>query len=88
LLLRFQNTGGESRRIPERHDLKGFVSDYLDEAGIAAQNKDRPLPRLVLFRRGSDARLGKSSHDPAFDESTSEGGLNAHPTVQFRSVAP
>jgi integrase/recombinase XerD len=44
-VLRFQEKGGKSREIPVRHDLEGHIRDYLDAAGIGAENKDRPLFR-------------------------------------------
>jgi integrase/recombinase XerD len=51
-VLRFQEKGGKSREIPVRHDLEGFIRAYLDLAGIAEENKDRPLFRSVRRRTG------------------------------------
>jgi integrase/recombinase XerD len=47
-VLRFSEKGGKSREIPVRHDLEGHIWDYLDAAGIVAENKDRPLFRSTL----------------------------------------
>jgi site-specific recombinase XerD len=44
-VLRFSEKGGKSREIPVRHDLEGHIRKYLDSAGIATENKDRPLFR-------------------------------------------
>ena len=49
-MLRFQEKGGKSREIPVRHDLEGFIRNSLDVAGIAVENKDRPLFRSVRRR--------------------------------------
>ena len=35
--------GGKSREIPVRHDLEGFISAYVETAGIAGDAKDTPL---------------------------------------------
>ena len=44
-VLRFSEKGGQSREIPVRHDLEGYIRAYLDAAGIGAESKDRPLSR-------------------------------------------
>ncbi len=46
--LRFLEKGGKSREIPVRHDLQGFILDYLDAAGIQAEAKERPLFRTIV----------------------------------------
>jgi integrase/recombinase XerD len=51
-VLRFQEKGGKSREIPVRHDLEGYIRAYLDVAGIAGENKDRPLFRSLKRRTG------------------------------------
>ena len=53
-VLRFSEKGGKSREIPVRHDLEGLIRAYLDAAGIAAENKDRPLFRST---QGKTKRL-------------------------------
>ena len=45
-VLRFLEKGGKSREIPVRHDLQGFLMDYLEAAGIAAEPKDTPFFRV------------------------------------------
>lgn len=44
-MLRFQENGGESREIPVRHDLEGFILAYLEAARIAGEAKNSPLFR-------------------------------------------
>lgn len=46
-LFRFDEKGGKIRDIPARHDLEGFVLEYLRAAGIAADSADAPLFRTV-----------------------------------------
>jgi integrase/recombinase XerD len=45
-VLRFQEKGGKSREIPVRHDLQGFIIEYLEAAGISAEPKDSPFFRV------------------------------------------
>ena len=54
-MLRFQEKGGKSRKIPVRHDLEGFIRAYLDAAGIAGEAKDAPLFRAG---NGQTGKLG------------------------------
>ncbi len=51
-VLRLREKGGKSREIPVRHDLEGYIRAYLDAAGIAAENKERPLFRSAVRRTG------------------------------------
>jgi site-specific recombinase XerD len=51
-VLRLQEKGGKSREIPVRHDLEGYIRAYLDAAGIAAENKEKPLFRSAVRRTG------------------------------------
>ncbi len=46
---RFQEKGGKSREIPCRHDLQGFILEYVAAAGIADQ-KHGPLFRSAVRR--------------------------------------
>lgn len=46
---RFDEKGGKSREIPCRHDLQGFVLEYLDAAGIHGE-KAGPLFRSAVRR--------------------------------------
>lgn len=45
--LRFEEKGGKSRLIPVRHDLEGFLLEYLDVAGLR-EAKDGPLFRSAV----------------------------------------
>ncbi len=45
--LRFTEKGGKARSIPVRHDLQGFLQEYLLAAGIADDAKDAPLFRTL-----------------------------------------
>lgn len=47
---RFDEKGGKVRDIPARHDLEGFVSEYIRTAGIEAEPPDRPLFRTAAGR--------------------------------------
>ena len=48
--LRFLDKGGKSREIPVRHDLQGFLFDYLDAASLRAAPDDSPMFRSVVSR--------------------------------------
>jgi integrase/recombinase XerD len=47
---RFDEKGGKVRDIPARHDLEGFVREYIRAAGIEAEPPDRPLFRTAAGR--------------------------------------
>ena len=47
---RFDEKGGKVRDIPARHDLEGFVRDYVRAAGIEAEPANRPLFRTAAGR--------------------------------------
>jgi site-specific recombinase XerD len=42
-VLRFQEKGGNSREVPVRHDLEGFILAYVEAAGIAGDTNEAPL---------------------------------------------
>lgn len=46
-LLRFNEKGGKARTIPVRHDLEGFLREYIAAAGLEQEPKDAPLFRTV-----------------------------------------
>lgn len=48
--LHFLDKGGKSREIPVRHDLQGFLFDYLNTAGLGAASVESPLFRSVVRR--------------------------------------
>ena len=48
--LRFDEKGGKVRDIPARHDLEGFVHEYIRAAGLTAEPPNRPLFRTAAGR--------------------------------------
>lgn len=46
--LRFEEKGGKARSIPVRHDLEGFLLEYLQAAGHASADKRFPLFRSAI----------------------------------------
>ena len=50
-VLRFREKGGKQRQIPVRHDLDGWLEEYLKAAGIKTAPADSPLFRPALGRR-------------------------------------
>jgi integrase/recombinase XerD len=49
-LFRFDEKGGKVRNIPARHDLEGFVLDYIRTAGIEGDSSDTFLFRTAKGR--------------------------------------
>jgi integrase/recombinase XerD len=45
--LRFREKGGKDREIPVRHDLEGWINEYILAAGIAEDAKSAPLFRAA-----------------------------------------
>jgi integrase/recombinase XerD len=43
--LRFREKGGKDREIPVRHDLEGWINDYLAAAGMLEASKASPFFR-------------------------------------------
>jgi integrase/recombinase XerD len=50
--LRFDEKGGKSREIPVRHDLQGFILDYMAAAGLTPADRDAPLFQSAAGRSG------------------------------------
>lgn len=48
--LRFSEKGGKSREIPVRHDLRQFITEYLNAAGLDYSEKQSPLFRTTIRR--------------------------------------
>jgi integrase/recombinase XerD len=46
--LRFLEKGGKSREIPVRHDLEGYIRDYIQAAGLENAPKASPLFRTAV----------------------------------------
>ena len=57
--LRFIEKGGRQREIPVRHDLKGWLQEYIEAAGIADAPKVAPLFRAALI----STKLGFSNQN-------------------------
>jgi hypothetical protein len=51
--LRFDEKGGKSREIPVRHDLQGFILEYMAVAGPTHADRDAPLADAGLPGRFS-----------------------------------
>ncbi len=49
--VRFEEKGGRQRDIPCRHDLQGYIEEYLADAG-GSRDPDAPLFRAALGRTG------------------------------------
>lgn len=56
--LRFEEKGCKVRLVPVRHDLQGFLFDYLDAAGLTAAAPEMPLFRAAPGRRGLPGESG------------------------------
>ncbi len=56
--LRFHEKGGKSREIPVRHDLQGYLWEYLEAAGLRDAPKDSPLFRTAIRK---EKRLTKKA---------------------------
>ena len=48
--LRFTEKGTKSREIPVRHDLKGFIIDYVSASGTSDADRTSPLFRTTIRR--------------------------------------
>ncbi len=48
--LRFSEKGGKSREIPVRHDLRGFLLDFLEASSLAEADKNSVLFRTTIRR--------------------------------------
>lgn len=59
-MFHFDEKGGKSREIPVRHDLEGWIFEYLHAAGLHDAPKDTPLFQSALKKQ---RRLtGKAIH--------------------------
>lgn len=61
--LRFIEKGGKSREIPVRHDLRGFILDYLTAASFDYSDKNAPLFRTAVRRTKQLTHSGVTSGD-------------------------
>lgn len=62
-MLHFDDKGGKSREIPVRHDLQGFLFEYLDRAGIRNDTADQPLLRTAVRKEKRLTANGVSAND-------------------------
>jgi len=60
-VFRFDEKGGKVRDIPARHDLEGFVREYL--AAVGDPEPDAPLFRSAVGRSGKMSDNGMSEND-------------------------
>lgn len=49
--LRFREKGGKEREIPVRHDLEGWLREYIEAAGIAGDTRTAPLFRSAVGKQ-------------------------------------
>lgn len=61
--LRFTEKGGKSREVPARHDLQGFITDYLKAAELMNSEKGTPLFRSAVGRTKSLTRSHMTAGD-------------------------
>ena len=61
--LRFHEKGGKSREIPARHDLQGYLSEYLDAAGLRDAPKDSPLFRTAVRKEKRLTQTALTTND-------------------------
>lgn len=61
--LRFLDKGGKSREIPVRHDLQGFLFDYINAAGIGSVPAESPLLRSAARRTRALTDLAMTADD-------------------------
>jgi site-specific recombinase XerD len=61
--LRFLDKGGKSREIPVRHDLQGFLFEYLTMADLCDASSESPLFRSAIRRTRRLTDLGMTAND-------------------------
>ena len=61
--IRFAEKGGKSREIPVRHDLRQFLLDYLEAAGLMDAPNEAPLFRSVVGRTTRLTEQGMTAGD-------------------------
>jgi site-specific recombinase XerD len=59
--LRLEEKGGKSREIPVRHDLEGFIGEYIAAAGTA--DDSTPLFRSAIRKTKRLANVGMTAND-------------------------
>lgn len=61
--LRFREKGGKSRDIPVRHNLEGYIREYIEAAGLDAAPKGTPLFRTVVRKEKRLTQNGMTGFD-------------------------
>ena len=61
-VLRFLEKGGKYRQIPVRHDLQGWLTEYIEAAGIGADPKQLPLFRAAVRKTKTLSNQGLSTN--------------------------
>lgn len=61
--LRFTEKRGKSRELPVRHDLRGYLIDYLNTGGMEYSDKSSPLFRTTIRRTKALTQNGTSAGD-------------------------
>lgn len=61
--LRFLDKGGKSREIPVRHDLQGFLFDYINAVNIGNSPADSAIFRSAVGRTRTLSDLGMTADD-------------------------
>jgi site-specific recombinase XerD len=76
--LRFTEKGGKIREIPVRHDLRGFLVEYMHAASLNQADTQAPLFRTAVRRTKSLTDSGFSANDMArmFKRRLRDAGLS------------
>jgi integrase/recombinase XerD len=61
-VLRFREKGGKEREIPVRHDLDVWLREYIEAAGLGAEDKKAPLLRSAEQKRKRLTTAGYQAH--------------------------
>ena len=60
---RMTEKGGKFRELPSRHDLRGFVLDYINAGGLEYSEKTSPLFRTTIRRTKRLTQNGMTAND-------------------------
>lgn len=61
--LRFIEKGGKSREIPVRHNLEGYLKEYMQASGLEGATKNAPLFRTAVRKEKRLTENGMSGFD-------------------------
>ena len=59
----FEDKRGKAREIPVRHDLEGFIKEYIGMAGLEDEPKESPLFRTAVRNAKVLTKRAMSGHD-------------------------